>query len=119
MNENYGNLTKLKELGKYKKNSFTIEQLKDKNLKNIDGESNAEVSKRMQSILNEIINNYDKRKIAVISHGASIKFLLANYCKFDDNNDLIYNNKLLNVKSPSIFNIKIKNNIVSDITQIY
>lgn len=114
-----GNLDELKQLGKSKKNSYTFEQLKDKNLKNLDGESNAEVSERMQKFLFEIIENYNYKKIAIVSHGASIKFFLANYCEFDENMNLYYNNKILNVKSPSIFNIRIKNSRIVDIKQVY
>lgn len=119
MNENYGNLNQLNELGKNKKHSLTFEQLKDRSLKNSGGESNEEVSIRMKSFLNDIINNYDCKKIAVISHGASIKFLLSNYCELDNDMNLLYNNTLLNVNSPSVFNIKIRNNKITDIIQLY
>ena len=47
MRENYGDLNALKKLGEEKKLPFTKEQLIDKELKNIDGESNNEVEKRM------------------------------------------------------------------------
>lgn len=52
MKENYGNLDALKKLGEGKKLSFTKEQLIDKDLKNIDGESNKEVEKRMNFLMN-------------------------------------------------------------------
>lgn len=114
-----GDINKIKELVKNKENSFTVQQLKDKDLKNINGESNKEVSKRMQSFLHEIINNYDYKKIAIVSHGASIKFLLSNYCKLDNNMNLVYNNKILNIKSPSVIQLKVSNNNVYSIKQIY
>ena len=48
MKGNYGNLKSLEELGKIKQNSFTIEQLLDERLKNIDGENRIEVTNRME-----------------------------------------------------------------------
>ena len=80
MKENYGNLDALKKLCEGKKLPFTNEQLIDKELKNIDGESNKEVEKRMNEFFNELIKtNDDSKNIAVVSHGASIKFFLRNY----------------------------------------
>lgn len=114
-----GDLRQLKELGKTKKNSFTNEQLRNIDLKNTGGESNREVSTRMKVFLKEIISNYAFRKIAVVSHGASIKFLLSNYCKMDGQCNLFYKNNKLEVESPSVFNIKIKNKEIIDINQIY
>lgn len=114
-----GDLDKLKELSKNKPNSFVAQQLRDINLKNIGGESNKEVSNRMSSFLDEVSSKYGKKKIAIVSHGASIKFLLLNYCELDEKYNLIYNKKILNVKSPSIFNIKIEDRIIYDIRQVY
>lgn len=113
-----GDLESLKKLGKNKQDSYTNEQLKDIYLKNIGGESNKEVSERMELFLKDMIDN-DFKKIAVISHGASIKFLLSRYCEVDNQCNLRYNNELLNVSSPSIFDIKIKNKEIIDIQQIY
>ena len=113
-----GDLEKLRELGKNKQDSYTNEQLRDIYLKNVGGESNEEVSERMELFLKDVINN-DSRKVAVISHGASIKFWLSRYCKIDDQCQLRYNNQLLYVSSPSIFDIKIKNREIIDIKQIY
>ena len=113
-----GDLEKLRELGKNKQDSYTNEQLRDIYLKNVGGESNKEVSERMELFLKDVINN-DSRKVAVISHGASIKFWLSRYCEIDEQCDLRYNNQLLYVSSPSIFDIKIKNREIIDIKQIY
>ena len=63
MKENYGDLRSLRELGKCKSNSFTIEQLLDENLKNIEGESRKEVFERMEKIFNIILKrNPTKQK---------------------------------------------------------
>lgn len=118
MNENYGNLEELKKMGENRKMNFTKEQLKDKELKNVDGESNIEVAKRMEEVLTKIIDsNY--KKIAVVSHGASIKFWLSQYCEIDGNVDLIYNNNKLDIKSPSVLAITVKNKIITNISQIF
>ncbi len=113
-----GDLKKLRELGKNKQDSYTNEQLKDIYLKNKEGESNNEVSERMELFIKDIISN-DAKKIAIISHGASIKFWLSRYCEIDEQCNLQYNNQRLYIESPSVFNIKIKNKEIMDIKQIF
>lgn len=119
MKENYGNLETLKKLGEGKRLSFTKEQLIDKELKNVEGESNKEVAFRMNDFLNELINNNLCENVAVISHGAAIKFYLSQFCTLNDDFELIYNNKILKINSPSVLKIKIQENKISDIVQIY
>ncbi len=97
-----GDLQKLKELGKMKKLPFTEEQLLDENLKNIDGENRAEVNDRMLKVLIEILNRYEGKKVAIVSHGAAIKFLLMNWCMLDKECKLNYNQKEIRIESPSI-----------------
>ena len=108
----------MRELGKNKQDSYTNEQLKDIYLKNKEGESNNEVSERMELFIKDIISN-DAKKIAIISHGASIKFWLSRYCEIDEQCNLQYNNQRLYIESPSVFNIKIKNKEIMDIKQIF
>lgn len=95
-----GDLAALQELGKTKKYPYTIEQMLDENLKNKDGESKVEVAKRMNEFLEEILKNENYSKIAVVSHGAAIKFLLMNWCKLNSNNELEYKNKTISLDSP-------------------
>ena len=54
-------------------------QLLDENLKNIDGESNIEVRKRMLSFFEDLLNKYSEKNIALVSHGAAIKYFLQNF----------------------------------------
>lgn len=114
-----GDLEQLKILWKDRDNSFTSEQLKNIHLKNTGGESNYEVSERMKSFFEDVINNVDYKRIAVISHGASIKFFLSNYCKLDEEFNLMYKNNEIIVRAPSIIRIKVKDKEIIDIKQIY
>lgn len=119
MKENYGDLEALKILGKNKQNSFTTDQLIDKNLKNKDGESRLEVEQRMNDSFNKIISEYKGKKIAIVSHGAAIKFLLMNWCKLNKNKDLEYNNKIINVEYGSIIRLKFKDKKLIELSHLY
>ena len=70
-------------MGESKTNDYTTEQLLDETLKNIDGESNIEVRKRMLNFLEEILAKHEGKRIVVVSHGAAIKFLLQHYAKYE------------------------------------
>ena len=120
MKENYGNLDALKKLCEGKKLPFTNEQLIDKELKNIDGESNKEVEKRMNEFFNELIKtNDDSKNIAVVSHGASIKIFLSKYCSLNDDVELVYKNNVLKITSPCVLKLEIVNKKICNIKQIY
>lgn len=91
------------------KNDYTTDQLIDENLKNKDGESNLEVRKRMTESIMEILDKNQGKKIAVVSHGAAIKFFLQNFCEYDQENEtLVYNGKAAcskKLESPSMIKI--------------
>ena len=72
-------MKKLEEKMQY---DYTVEQLLDENLKNVDGESNIEVRKRMLSFFEDLIKKEHGKKFAVISHGAGIKYFLQNWCEY-------------------------------------
>lgn len=75
---------------------YTVEQLLDENLKNVDGESNIEVRKRMLSFFEDLIKKEHGKKFAVISHGAGIKYFLQNWCEYSKEKDsMIYNKNIL------------------------
>lgn len=89
-----GNLIELEKLGVNKKDNFTIEQLIDPTFKNIDGECNIEVRKRMTACINEIIDNNEGKNIAIVSHGAAIRFYIQNWCEYNyDKDEYLFNNK--------------------------
>ena len=113
-----GDLNKLKSLGKLKKLSFTKEQLLNENLKTKYGESHFEVKKRMQNFLTDILNNYKNKKIALVTHGAAIKFLLSSWCKLDENCNLIYNDNIVIINSPSVIKLCFSGDKLINIVQI-
>ena len=115
---NYGNLETLEELGKSKQNPFTIEQLLDGNLKNIDGESRIEVTTRMEKAFNRVLTENLGKNIAIVSHGASIKFLLMKWCNLNNNNQLEYNGKAINLNSPGVLKLVFDDTNLIDLTQI-
>jgi len=118
MKENYGNLESLKELGKNKANSFTTEQLLDENLKNLEGENRIEVTARMNRAFNRIISENTDKRIAIVSHGAAIKFLLMKWCKLNNDNQLEYDSKIIKLNSPGVIKLLIKNKEVKKVEQI-
>lgn len=105
MKENYGNINKLKDLGRTKKYAYTIEQILDKDLKNEGGESRTEVTNRMLKSLNRILDESKGKKVVIVSHGAAINFLLMQWCEFNKNNNVIYNNKVITVNSPGVLEL--------------
>ena len=100
-----GDLEELKRLGETKNNKYTVEQMLDENLKIKNGESRKEVTKRMEENLNEILEANIGKKIAIVSHGAAIKFLLMNWCKLNSNNELMYNDQKLELDSPGVIKL--------------
>lgn len=122
MKENCGNLNDLKQLEKLFDNSFSKEQLLNENLKNNEGETNIDVRKRMVLAINDILkNNYGKR-IAIVSHGAAIKFYLQNFCKFDGLNDVFYFKGKevcpFQIKSPGVLKLQFDDNNLMEIKVI-
>lgn len=118
MKENYGDLKALEELGKSQTVSFTTQQLINEKLKNIEGESRAEVSARMDSALNEVLLKNKEKQIAIVSHGAAIKFLLMRWCRLNDAYELEYNNKIITVNSPGVIKLCFQGKELIDLEQI-
>ncbi len=52
------------------------EQLLCPKFKTSDGESAEDTNKRMTDFLNETLEKYKEKRVAIVSHGGSIKFLL-------------------------------------------
>ena len=84
----------------------------DENFKTEGGESQKEVRKRFTEVIDEILDKYDGKRIAVFSHGYAITFYLLEYCKFlgVDNNNLRYefNGKLVfdkQINAPELFKL--------------
>lgn len=118
MRENYGDLKSLQELGKIKQNSFTIEQLLDEKLKNVGGENRIEVTNRMEKALRNILLENLEKNIAIVSHGAAIKFLLMKWCTLNKDNQLEFNGKILNINTPGVLRLKFDGEDLTEIKQI-
>ena len=87
MNANCGNLQTLKEALKCCDSDPSTMQLRDENLKNVDGESNLEVRTRMYSFVKELLQNEKGKRIVAVSHGGAIRFLLMKWCQYDETQD--------------------------------
>lgn len=105
--ENFGIIDKSEVNNKGK--NYTIMQLLNPKLKNELGESNIEVRKRMKEAILSIIQDNLGKRIAVISHGAAIKFFLQEFCKYDENEDCLkYNGEFVcprQLSSPSMIEL--------------
>ena len=116
-------LGNLKELGEFMKDKNTRdpsqEQLLDRKFKTSDGESAEQTRERMNIFFDKILKEYEGKRIAVISHGGSIKFFLLNWCTVNQNVKLVYNkNAILNIKSPCLLKLIFRKNELIDLEQI-
>ena len=103
--EKYGMIDKAKDNSK----DLTTTQLLNPEFKNQLGESNIEVRNRMKVSISSIIKNNVEKRIAIITHGAAIKFFLQEFCDYDEQNDCMkYKGKFIcprKMKSPSMIKI--------------
>lgn len=72
---------------KEKFSEFWLGQLKNENLKLSNGESRLEVQERMYNGIMDVLNNTKETSIGILTHGASMTFLLMKWC------NLVYANK--------------------------
>lgn len=118
MKENCGDLKSLERLGKTKQNSFTTEQLLDQYLKNTNGENRAEVAERMEKAFNRVFYENIGKNIAIVSNGASIKFLLMKWCKLNDNNQLEFKGRVISLNSPGAIKLLFEDKDLIELVQI-
>ena len=115
-------LGNLKELGEFMKDKKTRdpsqEQLLDRNFKTSDGESAEDTRQRMTKFFDKILQEYNGKKIAVVSHGGSIKFFLLNWCEVNDDVKLVYKNTVLDITSPCLLKLTFRKNELVDLEQI-
>ena len=69
---------------KEKHPDFFVLQYWDKEFRNPEGENQIEVNKRMTEAFWDVVNNNRGKRVAIVSHGTSISFLLMNWCKLID-----------------------------------
>ena len=115
-------LGNLKELAEFMKNKNTRdpsqEQLLDRKFKTSDGESAEETNQRMTNFFDRILKEYAGKKIVVVSHGGSIKFFLLNWCEVNEDVNLVYNNKVLDITSPCLLKMTFRDNELINIEQL-
>ena len=95
-----------------------IKQYYDENIKNSEGESRKEVTKRMLEAFLEVVNNNRGKKIAIFTHDSSMTFLLMQWCKLeyireDKHKCLSFNNKVVidrRFNAPEIFKLLVDDN---------
>lgn len=94
--------------------SFWLTQLEDEDAKAPDGESRKEVSKRLLSLIDEILVKYKNKRIVLVMHASAITFLLMNFCTLVSANletksrHLIYKDKdVINdtIRCPEVFKL--------------
>lgn len=111
----------------YIKEEFWINQFKDNELKNIDGESGIEVQNRMDAKITDIINQNKDKKIAIVCHNACILFYLLKYCKLEKaelnkrltisfNDNVLIKDGIM--KAPSIMKLEFDDNKIVNINYI-
>ena len=94
------------------------EQLAFPDFKTREGESANGTKKRITECINEIIKNYEGKRIAIVSHGGSIKFYLLNYCSVNERLNLEYKGTELNITSPCLLKLTFRNNRLIELKQI-
>ena len=94
------------------------EQLAFPDFKTRDGESANETKKRMTECISEIIKKYEGKRIAIVSHGGSIKFYLLNFCNINKKLNLEYKERELNITSPCLLKLMYRNNELIYLEQI-
>ena len=92
--------------------------LLDRQYKCKDGESSEEATKRITEFMSFILDKYKEKSISLVSHGALLSFLLTNWCDLNENVQLVYNNKIIEIKEPSITKLTFDNKKLIDIQPI-
>lgn len=110
------------DLAKFMKNKETRdpsrEQLAFLDFKTRNGESAKDTNDRMNEFIEEILENYKGKRIAVVSHGGAIKFYLLNYCKVNERLNLEYKGKELNITSPYLLKLVFRENNLVDLEEM-
>lgn len=114
-----GNLEEISVFMKDKKTRDpSQEQLLYPKFKTSDGESAEETNKRMTEFLSKCLKEYKEKRVAIISHGGSIKFLLLNWCTVNNNMKLEYEGRELNITSPCLLKLTFKEKQLVNLEQI-
>jgi len=114
-----GNLNEIAIFMKDKKTKDpSQEQLLFPKFKTSDGENAEDTCKRMTGFVNEILEKYKEKRIAIVSHGGSIKFLLMNWCKVNEDVKLEYEGQELDVSSPCLLKLTFDDKDLIELKQL-
>ena len=122
-----GNLDEIAAFMKDKKTRDpSQEQLLYPKFKTSDGESAEDTNimkleecvDLMENGLNEVLEKDKNKRITIVSHGGSIKFLLLNWCEVNENVMLEYKGKELNITSPCLLKLTFKDKYLVNLEQI-
>lgn len=115
-------LGNIEDLAKFMNDKLTRdpsrEQLAFPEFKTRGGESANDTNKRMNDFINEVLEKYNGKRIAVISHGGAIKFYLLSFCKVNENLNLEYKGKELYISSPCLLKLTFNNDKLVNLEQI-
>lgn len=98
-------LGNLEDLSKWMKNkTFGVVQayLQNQKWKAREGESCEEATKRVTEFFQKILKENMGKRVVLVSHGALITFLLTNWCDLNEKMQLVYHQKVIEIKEPSI-----------------
>ena len=77
-----------------------------------------DTNKRMNDFFNEILEKYKGKRIAVISHGGTIKFYLLSFCKVNERLNLEYKENELAINSPCLLKMTFRKNELVNLEQM-
>ncbi len=77
-----------------------------------------EVTDRMEKSFERVFSENIGKTIVIVSHGASIKFLLMKWCKLNINNQLEFKNKVINLNSPGVLELLFEDKELIELNQI-
>ena len=109
------------------KEEFWINQFKDENLKNLNGESQKDVRNRLDNKINYLLEQSDNKIIEIVTHNTCTLFYLLKYCKLINAQipkkiTINYNGKILIkdsiMDSPSIMKLEFDDKKLLDIEYI-
>ncbi len=113
-----GNLEDLSKWMENKTIGVVQAYLQDKKWKAREGESCEEATKRVTVFLEKILEKNIGKRIVLVSHGALISFLLTNWCELNEELKLTFNNKVIEIKEPSITKLTFDNQNLLNIESI-
>ena len=101
---------------------FEKRQLEEPDYKIKNGESQNEVAERMYNALIEVLNKYEGKRIAIVSHGTAITFLSIKLGEYKNNELYFKDKKVMDISfkwnAPEVFKLSFKDKILTSIENI-